>query len=121
MLLALIPLICAALIAISRCEDYRHDVYDVTVGSIIGLLIANFSYRRYYPRLKSVHCDTPYPSRAETAPKRGYGKRKDEEELIRNPRDFEVDDLEDDSERVPLPHKADDRGRLLTGNNENPT
>ncbi|KAL8655140.1 MAG: hypothetical protein Q9226_003164 [Calogaya cf. arnoldii] len=34
-LLALVPLIGAALIAISRCEDYRHDVYDVTVGSIL--------------------------------------------------------------------------------------
>src|ERR1700712_1810321 len=36
-LLALIPLLGAALIAISRCEDYRHDVYDVAVGSILGL------------------------------------------------------------------------------------
>ena len=120
-LLALSPLIGAALIAISRCEDYRHDVYDVTIGSILGLSIAYFSYRRYYPSLKLTHCDIPYPSRAETASVRGFGKRKDEEELIRSPRNFEVDDVEDDSEHVALPQRGDDRGRLLAGNNGNQT
>jgi diacylglycerol diphosphate phosphatase/phosphatidate phosphatase len=53
-LIALAPLIGAALIAISRCEDYRHDVYDVTIGSFLGMMVALFSYRRYYPRLHSV-------------------------------------------------------------------
>ena len=52
-LLALAPLIGAAMIAISRLEDYRHDGYDVTTGSILGMLVAYFSYRRYYPGLKS--------------------------------------------------------------------
>jgi len=101
-LLALAPFIGAALIAISRCEDYRHDVYDVTVGSLLGLLVAYFSYRRYYPSLKSHGCDTPYPSRADTALERGYGRRKDEEELVTSPRGFETDDMEDDSDHVPL-------------------
>lgn len=34
---------------------------------------------------------------------RGYGKRKDEEELIRSPRNYETDDTEDDSEHTPSP------------------
>lgn len=106
-LLAVAPLVGAALIAISRCEDYRHDVYDVTVGSLLGLLVAYFSYRRYYPSLKSRRCDTPYPSRADTASERGYGGRKDEEELITSPRGLEVDDMEDDSEHMPLPQARD--------------
>ena len=119
-LLALAPLIGAALIAISRCEDYRHDVYDVTTGSIFGLLIAYFSYRRYYPSLKTSRCDTPYPSRAETALERGYGKRRDEEELIRSPIDFEVADIEHDPEHVPLQQTRDDRYGPLASSNGNP-
>lgn len=101
-LLALVPLVGAALIAISRCEDYRHDVYDVTIGSIIGMLLAYFSYRRYYPSLKSSRCDTPYPSRTEMASRKGYGKRKDEEERIWSAGDYEAEDLDNDSEHMPL-------------------
>lgn len=48
------------MIAISRLADYRHDVYDVISGSILGLLAAYFSYRRYYPPMRSPGCDTPY-------------------------------------------------------------
>ena len=118
-ILALAPLLGAALIAISRCEDYRHDVYDVTIGSILGLLIAYFSYRRYYPSLKAARCDIPYPSRAEMASERGYGKRRDEEELVRSPRDFEADDMEYGLEHVPFPRIGEDRGRLFTGNHGN--
>ena len=77
-LLALTPIVGAALIAISRLEDYRHDVYDVTAGTLLGSLIAYFTYRRYYPSLRSAHCDVPYPSRADVA-LRGGIKRKDEE------------------------------------------
>ena len=107
-LLALAPLVGAALIAISRCEDYRHDVYDVTVGSLLGILVAYFSYRRYYPALKSTHCDQPYPSRADTA--NGFGKLKDEEERIQSADVFTVDDMED-SEHVPLRGSSRDQAR----------
>ena len=72
-----LPLVGAMLIAISRLEDYRHDVYDVTIGSLLGTVIAYFSYRRYYPSLRSAQCDDPYPSRADVAAKAG-SKRKDE-------------------------------------------
>ncbi|KAI9818818.1 MAG: hypothetical protein M1827_007639 [Pycnora praestabilis] len=101
-LIALAPLLGAALIAISRCEDYRHDVYDVTAGSLLGMSIANFSYRRYYPRLRSIQCETPFPSRADSAFTNGFSKVKDDEERIRSANDFVIDDLEDDPEAVPL-------------------
>ena len=61
-LLCLAPLVAAALVAISRCQDYRHDVYDVCVGSALGLAVAWFAYRRYWPRLASPVCDLPYPA-----------------------------------------------------------
>ncbi|KAF2398920.1 PAP2-domain-containing protein [Trichodelitschia bisporula] len=60
-LLSFAPLLGAALIAISRCEDYRHDVWDVSAGSALGLAIALFSYRRYFPALSGTRCDEPYP------------------------------------------------------------
>ncbi|KAI9150272.1 Diacylglycerol pyrophosphate phosphatase 1 [Paramyrothecium foliicola] len=60
-LLCLAPLLGAAMIAISRCEDYRHDVYDVCIGSALGMTVAYWSYRRHWPHLSSPHCDEPYP------------------------------------------------------------
>jgi len=98
-LLALVPLLGAALIAISRCEDYRHDVYDVTVGSILGFLIARFSYRRYYPALKSSKCDTPYPVPSESTMVNGkQTKGKDEEEVIASAGQFEIGEDDSDEE-----------------------
>ena len=116
-LLALAPLIGAALIAISRCEDYRHDVYDVTTGSILGMSLAYFSYRRYYPSLKSSLCDTPFPSRADTAPKMGNGRVRDEEEFIPHSDSFSANNLEDRGERVPLRSASPDCGRLVGNSN----
>jgi len=95
-LIALAPLLGAAMIAISRCEDYRHDVYDVTCGSILGMSVAYFSYRRYYPRLQSAKCDEPFPSR-ETSFNEGFGKLKnDEEATVRGAREFDVEGLDSD-------------------------
>ncbi|KAL8860512.1 MAG: hypothetical protein Q9178_003171 [Gyalolechia marmorata] len=106
-LLALAPLIGAALIAISRCEDYRHDVYDVTVGSILGMSVAYFSYRRYYPSLKSRGCDTPYPSRAQTSVMEGrMGKKRKDEEARVGAGD---DEDEEESEHTPLRESSRDR------------
>lgn len=110
-LIALAPLVGAALIAISRCEDYRHDVYDVTIGSFLGMMIAFFSYRRYYPRLTSAHCDTPFDGRADAGS--GSGKLKDDEERMGSAGSFAVEDLEDDAERVPLRDSSRDRLRPL--------
>lgn len=101
-LLALMPLIGAALIAISRCEDYRHDVYDVTIGSILGILVAHSTYRRYYPGLRSAHCDVPFPNRMDLAAGTGFNKLKDEEQRIQSVGAFSIDESDDDAERVPL-------------------
>ncbi|KAI9681782.1 MAG: hypothetical protein M1829_000527 [Trizodia sp. TS-e1964] len=88
-LIAFSPLLGALLIAISRCEDYRHDVYDVTVGSLLGLLIAYLSYRRYYPRLRARACDIPYSSRAVLSKAKASRRDRDEEEgLVRSMRDY---------------------------------
>ena len=107
-LLSLAPLIGAALIAISRLEDYRHDVYDVCAGSLLGILIANFSYRRYFPPLKSSRCDEPYPSRADVAARNGNGKSKDEESRGHRGRDRSGGHREDElEERTPLSNPAD--------------
>ena len=48
------------MVAISRLDDYRHDVYDVTAGTILGISVAYFSYRHYYPELQSPICDIPH-------------------------------------------------------------
>jgi len=97
-LLSLVPLLSAALIAITRCEDYRHDVYDVTCGSLLGMGVTYFSYRRYFPRLRSPKCDEPFPSR-ETSFNEGFGKIKNDEEAVRGASEFGLDDLDSDDGR----------------------
>ena len=103
-LIALAPLVGAALIAISRLEDYRHDVYDVTAGSILGIVIAYFSYRRYFPSLKTSRCDEPYPSRSELATRAGIGKMKDDEARIQGRGEYLGSGRSEDElgENVPL-------------------
>lgn len=83
-LLAFFPLLCALMIAISRLDDYRHDVYDVTCGGLLGMLIAWFSYRRYYPPLRSVLCDVPY-DKADLAGPDGFARLDDEEQALSRP------------------------------------
>jgi len=58
--IAITPLIGAALVAVSRTMDYRHHWQDVTVGSILGLVMTYFSYRQYYPSLASPYSHRPY-------------------------------------------------------------
>jgi len=102
MLFVLAPLIGAALIAISRCEDYRHDVYDVTVGSILGFLVAHHTYRRYYPALRSANCDTPFPKPVDTS-SAGFSRLKDEEERIQSAGVYSLGDpAEDGEDDIPL-------------------
>ncbi len=68
-------------------------MYDVTCGSILGMSLTYFSYRRYYPRLSSPKCDEPFESR-EVIFNEGFGKIKNDEELARSARDFELSDDE---------------------------
>lgn len=43
--------------------DYRHHWHDVLVGAILGLVIAFFSYRQYYPSLTGDLAHRPYAPR----------------------------------------------------------
>jgi diacylglycerol diphosphate phosphatase/phosphatidate phosphatase len=78
-LLGLFPLLCALLVAISRLDDYRHDVWDVTCGGLLGMLVAWFSYRRYYPPLRSALCDEPW-NKTEPSSMEGFSRVNDEEQ-----------------------------------------
>ncbi|EJD43722.1 PAP2-domain-containing protein [Auricularia subglabra TFB-10046 SS5] len=58
----IVPLMGAALVAISRTMDYRHHATDVLSGSLLGLTVAYFSYRQYFPPLNdpmSHRCYSP--------------------------------------------------------------
>ena len=92
MMIAVAPLVGAAMIAMSRMADYRHDVYDVTVGSILGVAMAYFSYRRFYPSPRSWNCDVPYPIRGTVT--RGTARQGvDEESQLRDAEDFQLGEL----------------------------
>ncbi|KAK8217509.1 hypothetical protein M8818_001267 [Zalaria obscura] len=90
-LIAAAPFLAAMLIAVSRLEDYRHDVFDVVVGSSLGLALAYFNWRRYYPALSSRNCATPHPSPVEGNPV-AFSRIRDEEEGLRNAEEFELSD-----------------------------
>lgn len=78
-LLAFMPLFGAFLIGLSRLADYRHDIYDVTTGALLGLGVAHFTYRRFYPSLRSVTCDVT-KDREEDLGVSGFSKLPDDEE-----------------------------------------
>lgn len=57
---ASVPMLCAALIALSRTEDYRHHFIDVILGSMLGMTVAYWAYRRNFPELSSTSSFKPY-------------------------------------------------------------
>jgi diacylglycerol diphosphate phosphatase/phosphatidate phosphatase len=77
-LLSIAPLLVATLIAVSRLEDYRHDVFDVVSGAMLGFFSTYFNWRRYYPSLLSKDCAEPYPQLSSNAA--GFQRVRDEEE-----------------------------------------
>ncbi len=97
-LITFAPVIGAMLIAMSRMADYRHDVYDVSVGSILGALVSYFAYRRYWRPLRDVMCHEPWPSPLmdSSARRTGGSPPKDEEEGVQDADEFDLDDLTDD-------------------------
>ncbi|TFL07365.1 PAP2-domain-containing protein [Pterulicium gracile] len=78
---SLTPFIGAALVAISRTMDYRHHWQDVLVGSVLGTIMAYFSYRLYYPPLTSKHSHQPYAPRGSIPLEPDYGDDEAEELL----------------------------------------
>lgn len=105
-LLAFTPLVCALMIAISRLDDYRHDVWDVTCGGLLGMLVSWFSYRRYYPALRSIRCDVPH-DKADPANYDGFVKLADEEQALS--RSFSPSD-DADGENYALEETGASRG-----------
>jgi len=71
--LSLTPLAGAALVAISRSMDYRHHWHDILVGSVLGLTLAYFSYRQYFPSLSSEVSHRPYSPRTKRDDKEDSG------------------------------------------------
>ncbi|EIW82802.1 PAP2-domain-containing protein [Coniophora puteana RWD-64-598 SS2] len=61
--IAITPLFGAALVAISRTMDSRHHWQDVTVGSLLGLIVSYFSYRQYFPHLAAPTSHRPHSPR----------------------------------------------------------
>lgn len=53
LLASIAPLFLAMLVAVSRTCDYHHHWQDVTIGSLIGVVIAFLCYRQYFPPLDS--------------------------------------------------------------------
>lgn len=100
-LVTIFPLIGAFLVAVSRTADYRHSPLDVTAGSVLGIVVAFFTYRRYYPSLWSRTCHVPFPSPATSkmAERRLHPSPKDdEEEAITRAESFDLHGLTDDEE-----------------------
>ncbi|KAL7276942.1 hypothetical protein RUND412_000034 [Rhizina undulata] len=50
-IVVMIPLLSAALVAVSRIMDARHHPFDVISGSLLGFFVAWASYRQYFPSL----------------------------------------------------------------------
>ena len=67
--------------------------------------------------LNSSHCDTPFPSRAEWASGKRFGKLKDEEARTGSVESFDVDDMED-AEHVPLRDASRERGKFVGSSSE---
>lgn len=81
-MVAFSPFLGAALIAISRLEDYRHDVFDVVVGSALGLSIGYGCWRRWFPALSSRGCDEPHAAFEEGGEHGVFERIRDEEEML---------------------------------------
>jgi hypothetical protein len=109
-------------------EPSRHDVWDVSAGSILGFVVAMFGYRRYYPSPFSPNCHLPFPSPLEDtkAERRLPSARQDEEDARSQAESFDLNDLteeedEDEShERQPLTtgDGTQSRGKPKRGDSE---
>lgn len=67
-----VPTIGALLIALSRTEDYRHHFIDITVGLLLGILIAVWLYLRLFPAISHERSFEPRVIVEEEAEEHGY-------------------------------------------------
>ncbi|KAG8708489.1 hypothetical protein FRC08_018862 [Ceratobasidium sp. 394] len=61
--LTLAPFLVALLVAISRTVDNRHHWQDVVAGGVVGMNLAYFAYRQYYPSLADALSHDAYKAR----------------------------------------------------------
>ena len=59
LIFALLPLVLASYIALSRGQDYRHHLFDICFGSTIGIVGAWLGYHRYFPAVNGKNCNQP--------------------------------------------------------------
>ncbi|WEW59496.1 phosphatase PAP2 family protein [Emydomyces testavorans] len=88
----MVPIVGAALVAISRIMDARHHPFDVISGSLLGILCAWMSYRQYFPPISEAW------KKGRAYPIRTWG-------TIPQPPEFGERrrfDLEDDDETKPM-------------------
>ncbi|CAK9870742.1 unnamed protein product [Sphagnum jensenii] len=55
-----LPLLVATFVGISRINDYHHHWTDVLVGAIMGLGVACFCYRQFFPSLWDENASRPF-------------------------------------------------------------
>lgn len=78
------PLMAATLVAVSRTMDYRHHATDVIAGGLLGLTVAYWSYKLYYPPLGHAQSHKPYSPRIPSEQLTGAGEERyqDEEDEV---------------------------------------
>lgn len=59
-LLALMPILLAFYVALSRTQDYRHHFIDIILGGLIGQSFALILYCRYFPAVWHQDSDKPH-------------------------------------------------------------
>lgn len=75
--LALIPSLGAAVIAISRTEDYRHHFIDVIIGALLGIAIAQGIYSKFFPSVFVDVSALPYASMVKSTTNGDSGNTRD--------------------------------------------
>ncbi|KAF8578002.1 PAP2-domain-containing protein [Ramaria rubella] len=80
--LSLVPLLGAALVAVSRTMDYRHHWEDVVVGSLLGLTYSFFSYRQFFPPLAHPSSEVTHAPRIDLSPL-SMGMQEETQRLLR--------------------------------------
>ncbi|XP_057873678.2 lipid phosphate phosphatase 2 isoform X1 [Cryptomeria japonica] len=55
-----VPLAVATYVGLSRVNDYKHHWQDVFAGAFLGLSVATFCYRQFFPPLYDENCMHPY-------------------------------------------------------------
>ncbi|KAM0921537.1 hypothetical protein ACQ4PT_006739 [Festuca glaucescens] len=58
--IVILPLLLAAMVGVSRVDDYWHHWQDVFAGGILGLVVASFCYLQFFPSPSAEHGHWPH-------------------------------------------------------------